>query len=78
MQLSHFRYKEKGELEALFFTIQTKRKAMGRKAYTPPQGQLLHDIESAWERLDRAENERQLAIIKELQRYNKAIYGGVA
>ena len=51
---------------------------MGRKAYTPPQGQLLHDIESAWERLDRAENERQLAIIKELQRYNKAIYGGVA
>ncbi|KAJ1373630.1 hypothetical protein KIN20_036093 [Parelaphostrongylus tenuis] len=65
------KYKEKGELEALFFTIQTKRKAMGRKQYAPPQGLFMHDIESAWEKLDRAENDRQLAIIAELQRQER-------
>ncbi|KAE9418301.1 hypothetical protein Angca_009245, partial [Angiostrongylus cantonensis] len=65
------KYKEKGELEALFFTIQTKRKAMGRKQYAPPQGLFMHDIGSAWEKLDRAENDRQLAIIAELQRQER-------
>lgn len=87
------RYKEKGELEALFFTIQTKRKAMGRKPYAPPQGEIrvfiedklrishalilcenlsglfMYDVESAWEKLDRAENDRQVSIIAELQRW---------
>uniref|UniRef100_A0A1I7X9L2 Spectrin beta chain n=1 Tax=Heterorhabditis bacteriophora TaxID=37862 RepID=A0A1I7X9L2_HETBA len=64
-------YKEKGELEALFFTIQTKRKAMGRKQYIPPHGLFMHDIETAWEKLDRSENDRQLAIIAELQRQER-------
>ncbi|KJH48207.1 spectrin repeat-containing domain protein [Dictyocaulus viviparus] len=70
-QLENRRYKEKGELEALFFTIQTKRKAMGRKQYAPPQGLFMYDVESAWEKLDRAENDRQLAIIAELQRQER-------
>ncbi|ETN74189.1 hypothetical protein NECAME_13133 [Necator americanus] len=65
------KYKEKGELEALFFTIQTKRKAMSRKQYAPPQGLSMYDVESAWEKLDRAENDRQLAIIAELQRQER-------
>ncbi|CAI2353897.1 unnamed protein product [Caenorhabditis sp. 36 PRJEB53466] len=65
------KYKEKGELEALFFTIQTKRKAMSRKQYQPPQGLCMHDIESAWAQLDYAENERQVAIIAEMQRQEK-------
>lgn len=64
-------FKEKGELEAIFFAIQTKRKAMGRKAYIPPQGLFIHDVETAWSRLDRAENERQIALIKELQRQER-------
>lgn len=65
------KYKEKGELEALFFTIQTKRKAMGRKPYAPPQGLFMYDVESAWEKLDRAENDRQVSIIAELQRQER-------
>lgn len=32
------KYKEKGDLEALFFAIQTKRSAMRRKPYQPPEG----------------------------------------
>lgn len=62
------KYKEKGELEALFFDIQTKRNAYKRKAYVPPAGLLIHDIETAWGKLDRAENDKQIAIIEELQR----------
>lgn len=62
------KYKEKGYLEALFFTLQTKRKAMSRKQYIPPQGLMMHDIETAWNQLDAAENKRQQLIIKELQR----------
>lgn len=32
-------------------------------------GLLIHDIETAWNLLDKAENERQFALIYELQRY---------
>lgn len=80
-QLLHFKhyrtvekppkYKEKGELEALFFTIQTKRKAMGRPGYHPPDGLLLHDVESHWALLDHAEHERQVALSEELQRQER-------
>uniref|UniRef100_A0A0N5AM27 Spectrin beta chain n=1 Tax=Syphacia muris TaxID=451379 RepID=A0A0N5AM27_9BILA len=61
------KYKEKGDLEALFFTIQTKRKAMHRKPYVPPQGLFMHDIETAWALLDHSESDRQLALMAELQ-----------
>uniref|UniRef100_A0A914XIB6 Spectrin alpha chain n=1 Tax=Plectus sambesii TaxID=2011161 RepID=A0A914XIB6_9BILA len=65
------KYKEKGELEALFFTIQTKRKAMGRKPYIPPEGLFMHDIETRWDELDRAEHDRQNALAAELQRQER-------
>ncbi|KAK0410555.1 hypothetical protein QR680_005192 [Steinernema hermaphroditum] len=65
------KYKEKGELEALFFTIQTRRKAMRRKAYVPPQGLFMHDIESAWGGLERAEHDRQVALINEMMRLER-------
>uniref|UniRef100_A0A158QA40 Spectrin beta chain n=1 Tax=Enterobius vermicularis TaxID=51028 RepID=A0A158QA40_ENTVE len=65
------KYKEKGDLEALFFTIQTKRKAMRRKPYCPPQGLLLHDVETAWALLDHSESDRQLALTAELQRQER-------
>ena len=65
------KYQEKGDLEALFFDIQTQRKAMGRPSYNPPEGLLIHDVETAWGKLDKAENERQLALISEIQRQEK-------
>ena len=65
------KYKEKGELEALFFTIQTKRNAMKRKPYVPPEGLFMHDIETAWTLLERSENSRQMAIISQIQRQEK-------
>lgn len=65
------KYKEKGELEALFFTIQTKRTAMKRKPYVPPDGLFMHDIETAWIWMEKSENNRQLAIISQIQRQEK-------
>ncbi|MFH4975130.1 hypothetical protein AB6A40_001839 [Gnathostoma spinigerum] len=65
------KYKEKGDLEALFFTIQTKRKAMKRSPYVPPQGLLMHDIETEWNVLDHAESERQSALIAEAARQER-------
>uniref|UniRef100_A0A915MDZ1 Calponin-homology (CH) domain-containing protein n=1 Tax=Meloidogyne javanica TaxID=6303 RepID=A0A915MDZ1_MELJA len=65
------KYKEKGELEALFFAIQTKRNAGRRKSYIPPEGLGLHDLESAWTELEKAEHARQGALINELQRQER-------
>ena len=63
------RYRERGNIEAQFFSIQAKLKANGQKLYTPPEGQLIHDIESAWIRLEKAEHEREVALRDEMIRY---------
>lgn len=68
MEFSH-RYRERGNIEAQFFNIQAKLKANGQKLYTPPEGQLIHDIESAWIRLEKAEHEREVALRDEMIRY---------
>uniref|UniRef100_A0A7E4UVW3 Spectrin beta chain n=1 Tax=Panagrellus redivivus TaxID=6233 RepID=A0A7E4UVW3_PANRE len=65
------KYTEKFELEALFFDIQTKRKAMGRGAYVPPEGYFVHDVETAWGELERAEHERSMALVAEIQRQER-------
>lgn len=66
--MASFRYHEKGNIEAQFFNIQAKLKANGQKTYTPPEGKLIHDIESAWMRLEKAEHGREVALRDELIR----------
>lgn len=39
--------------------------------YNPPQGLFIHDVETKWGHLDHAENQRQMALIKELQRQER-------
>lgn len=70
MEFSH-RYRERGNIEAQFFNIQAKLKANGQKLYMPPEGQLIHDIESSWIRLEKAEHEREVALRDEMIRYGK-------
>uniref|UniRef100_A0A915JNN2 Spectrin beta chain n=1 Tax=Romanomermis culicivorax TaxID=13658 RepID=A0A915JNN2_ROMCU len=65
------KYKEKGDLEALFFDVQTKEKAMRMKIFQPERGLLLHDLETAWVKLESAENGRQTALTIELMRQEK-------
>ncbi|KAJ0063351.1 hypothetical protein NL108_000299, partial [Boleophthalmus pectinirostris] len=65
------KFQEKGNLEVLLFTIQSKLRANNQKPYVPQEGRLLADINKAWERLEKAEHERGVALRKELIRQEK-------
>lgn len=65
------RFDEKGELEVLLFTLQSKMRANNQKPYMPKEGKLISDINKAWESLEKAEHERELALRKELIRQEK-------
>lgn len=64
-----YRLREKGNIEATFFNIQARLKANGQKLYNPPEGLLIHDIETAWMRLEKSEHGRETALRDELIRY---------
>ncbi|KAF1444134.1 Spectrin beta chain, non-erythrocytic 1, partial [Pygoscelis antarcticus] len=65
------KFTEKGNLEVLLFTIQSKMRANNQKVYMPREGKLISDINKAWERLEKAEHERELALRNELIRQEK-------
>ncbi|XP_075892697.1 spectrin beta chain, non-erythrocytic 4 [Nelusetta ayraudi] len=65
------KFQEKGNLEVLLFTIQSKLRANNQKPYVPHEGKLISDINKAWERLEKAEHERGVALRKELIRQEK-------
>uniref|UniRef100_A0A8C6Y1T6 Spectrin beta chain n=1 Tax=Naja naja TaxID=35670 RepID=A0A8C6Y1T6_NAJNA len=65
------KFTEKGNLEVLLFTIQSKMRANNQKVYTPREGRLISDINKGWERLEKAEHERELALRNELIRQEK-------
>ncbi|XP_069036320.1 spectrin family protein isoform X2 [Lepisosteus oculatus] len=65
------KFTEKGNLEVLLFTIQSKMRANNQKVYVPREGKLISDINKAWERLEKAEHERELALRNELIRQEK-------
>lgn len=55
-------------MEVQLFTIQNKMRMNNQKAYTPADGLLISDINSAWTKLEKAEHERELALHQELMR----------
>lgn len=65
------RYKERSEIEALYFTINTLLKTLHQPHYTPQDGQLINDIEKAWQKLEYAEHHREVALREELLRQEK-------
>ncbi|NXL90699.1 SPTB1 protein, partial [Alectura lathami] len=65
------KFQEKGNLEVLLFTIQSRMRANNQRVYTPHEGRLVCDINRAWERLEKAEHERELALRNELIRQEK-------
>ncbi|CAG2100104.1 unnamed protein product [Medioppia subpectinata] len=62
---------EKGNLEILLFTLQSKMRANNQKPYLPKEGKMISDINKAWERLEKGEHERELALREELIRQEK-------
>ncbi|XP_027827729.2 spectrin beta chain, erythrocytic isoform X2 [Ovis aries] len=65
------KFQEKGNLEVLLFTIQSRMRANNQKVYTPHDGKLVSDINRAWESLEEAEYRRELALRDELIRQEK-------
>uniref|UniRef100_F6Q5V5 Spectrin beta chain n=1 Tax=Ciona intestinalis TaxID=7719 RepID=F6Q5V5_CIOIN len=65
------KFEEKGNLEVLLFTLQSKMRANNQKPYMPKEGKLVSDINKAWEKLEKAEHGRELAIRNELIRQER-------
>ncbi|KAG8448770.1 hypothetical protein GDO86_015726 [Hymenochirus boettgeri] len=65
------KFKEKGNLEVLLFSIQSKMRDEKRKIYVPTEGKTISDINKAWTRLEKAEHEREVALRNELIRQEK-------
>ncbi|XP_071744788.1 spectrin beta chain isoform X3 [Lepeophtheirus salmonis] len=65
------KFMEKGNLEVLLFTLQSKMRANNKKPYFPKESKTISDINRAWERLEKAEHERELALREELIRQEK-------
>ncbi|KAG9472487.1 hypothetical protein GDO78_019184 [Eleutherodactylus coqui] len=65
------KFQEKGNLEVLLFTIQSKMREEKRKLYVPSEGKNISDINKAWTRLEKAEHEREVALRNELIRQEK-------
>ncbi len=62
------KYSEKSELEALFYNINFKLTAQFHPKYVAPDGRTLNDVETAWNKLEKAEHLRDIALKKELYR----------
>ncbi|KAG1659209.1 Spectrin beta chain [Nymphon striatum] len=65
------KFVEKGNLEVLLFTLQSKMRANNQKPYFPKEGKMISDINRAWEKLEKSEHERELALREELIRQEK-------
>uniref|UniRef100_A0AC35TJQ1 Spectrin beta chain n=1 Tax=Rhabditophanes sp. KR3021 TaxID=114890 RepID=A0AC35TJQ1_9BILA len=65
------KFAQKGELEVLLFTLQSKLKANNQKVYKPKEGMLIAGVNKAWSDLEKAEHGRELALKEELIRQEK-------
>lgn len=65
------KYKERSEIEALYFDINTMQKSLVGETWAPLEGQLPQDLERAWQKLEQAEHAREIALRTELLRQQR-------
>ncbi|XP_061385003.1 spectrin beta chain, non-erythrocytic 1 isoform X2 [Danaus plexippus] len=65
------KYKERSEIEALYFDINTMQKSLVGEPWAPLEGQLPQDLQRAWQQLEQAEHSRELALRTELLRQER-------
>lgn len=65
------KFQEKGNLEILLHTLQSRMRGNNQRPYMPREGKMVSDVNLAWERLEKAEHERELALREELIRQEK-------
>ena len=65
------KYKERSEIEALYFHINTLLKSLNQPVFQPSEGRLVQELQKAWEGLETAEHRREVALRQELLRQEK-------
>ncbi|XP_044008912.1 spectrin beta chain, non-erythrocytic 5 isoform X1 [Aphidius gifuensis] len=65
------KYKERSEIEVLYFNINTQLKSLNQPSFIPQEGQLIRDIERNWIELERAEHRREVSLRAELLRQER-------
>lgn len=64
----NFRNTERVNVEAHLFAINTKIQANQQRPYAVPLGKQVSDISTAWEAMEAAEHDREMALRQELLR----------
>jgi len=65
------RERERADVEAKYFDVQTKLRALNRPMYRPPEGYQIADINKAWAVLEASESDRDRALTEALQRLSR-------
>ena len=65
------RYKERSEIEALYFAVNTQLATLKQPSFTPQEGISVHALQRAWDALEKAEHRREVALREELLRQER-------
>lgn len=62
---------DRGNLEVMLFTLQSKMRASNRAVFSPKDGKTISDINKAWDFLEKAEHDLEISLRMELLRQER-------